>query len=136
MASAGPSNGVTLATGPLDGRYRPLSISLAREIEKELGVKVDLLDPTKGSLHNLSLLAEGKADFTLYQPRTLEALKHAQSMEPMFKMFDSSTLEQNHDQDPETCGWIRARLPTIYQNPKEYGVPCQKTQRTPKFSRK
>ncbi len=77
---------ITIATGPEDGLYRPLIESLADEIWVKLKVKVRLVD-TEGSLENLELLQEGappgkldregksfegKVDFALYQPGTLE----------------------------------------------------------------
>ena len=43
-------------------------------------------------------------------------------MDPMLKMFDSMTLEREQDNEPEICGWICARFPTIYQN--QVGIWC------------
>ncbi|NQU20421.1 MAG: TAXI family TRAP transporter solute-binding subunit [Candidatus Nealsonbacteria bacterium] len=63
---------ITIATGPQRGLYCPLCDDLAAELRKSLpGVKVYLVE-TNGSLENLRQLEEGKADFALYQPGTLE----------------------------------------------------------------
>jgi len=58
---------VTLATGPIDGRYRELMERFASRLEKKLGLKVELRH-TAGSVENLSLLKKGDVDFCLYQP--------------------------------------------------------------------
>ncbi len=62
---------ITIATGPPAGRYHPLGQRLAKEIERRLDVKVNLLE-TDGSLENLSLLEAGQVDFGLYQTWTVE----------------------------------------------------------------
>ncbi len=66
---------ITIATGPPGGVYLPLSENLAEEIEEKLKVKVHTL-PTNGSLENFLLLQRGKVDLALYQPNTVDVLKH------------------------------------------------------------
>ena len=65
---------ITITTGSEGGLYRGLSESLADEIERRLGVRVNRL-PTTGSLENLFFLEAGGASFGLYQPGTLEVLR-------------------------------------------------------------
>lgn len=60
---------ITIATGPEHGRYRLVTASLGREIEQRLGVDVRFVH-TSGSLENLRLIQEGRADFALFQPGT------------------------------------------------------------------
>lgn len=64
---------LTLATGPMSGRYNQLTRRLAAKIESRFPTTVKLV-PSGGSLENLKLLAEGKVDFALYQPGTVDAL--------------------------------------------------------------
>ena len=65
---------IVIATGRAEGRYQAISEALAERIETELGISVGLL-PTNGSLDNLRHLQNAAADFALYQPGTLEALR-------------------------------------------------------------
>ena len=64
---------VTLATGASGGRYSQLAERLAARIESRLPTTVNRVS-SQGSLQNLKLLAEGKVDFALYQPGTVEVL--------------------------------------------------------------
>ena len=64
---------VTLATGPSRGRYSQLIERLAAKIESRFPMSVDRVH-SQGSLQNLKLLAEGRVDFALYQPGTVDAL--------------------------------------------------------------
>lgn len=64
---------VRIATGPDGGRYRALAENLAAELRSRLSITVETVS-TNGSLENLQLLLENKADFALYQPQTLELL--------------------------------------------------------------
>ena len=74
---------ITVATGPLGGRYKGLGESLAKEIEQRLNVKVNTVS-TDGSLENLLLLQAGKAEFGFYQNWTLEVMCefHPDSLSP------------------------------------------------------
>lgn len=65
---------VRIATGPEGGMYHRLSRALAKRIERDLGVHVRRIQ-TRGSLENLLLLQEGRVDFALYQPGTLEIFR-------------------------------------------------------------
>jgi uncharacterized protein len=65
---------VTLASGPSRGRYSQLIERLAAKIESRFPTTVNRV-PSQGSLQNLKLLAEGKVDFALYQPGTVDVLE-------------------------------------------------------------
>lgn len=74
---------IVLAGGTEGGLYLKFMKSLKKEMEDNLGVidgilgvKVHVLE-TSGSLENLVMISQGKADFCLYQPRTREALVNA-----------------------------------------------------------
>jgi len=64
---------ISIATGPHDGLYQPLTENLAKQISDQLRVKVDP-HKTSGSLENLRKLSDGEVEFALYQPDTLEIL--------------------------------------------------------------
>ncbi len=65
-----------IGSGAAGGEYRHLSESLREAIESELGIKVELVE-TAGSLENLDLLAAGRIDMAMYQPRTLEVIRES-----------------------------------------------------------
>lgn len=67
---------VRIGSGAVGGEYRHLSESLSEAIEDELGIRVELVE-TAGSLENLDLLAAGRIDIALYQPRTLEVIRES-----------------------------------------------------------
>ena len=68
---------VTFATGPADGRYSQIIKAVSDELQKQHpGIEITLI-PTNGSLENLELLHDGKADLALYQPGTESILKGA-----------------------------------------------------------
>lgn len=64
---------IRIATGPDGGLYHPLSLDLAETIENDEWLKLEVVcEKTAGSLENVKRLQEGRADFALYQPGTLE----------------------------------------------------------------
>ena len=65
---------IVIASGRVEGRYWAISEAVAERIETKLGVSVRLL-ATNGSLQNLHYLQNAAADFALYQPGTLDALR-------------------------------------------------------------
>ena len=65
---------VTLATGPKSGRYSQLIERLAAKFQNRFSTSVNQV-PSQGSLQNLKLLTEGKVDFALYQPGTVDVLE-------------------------------------------------------------
>lgn len=69
---------VRIAGGPENGRYAQIADGLARELERRLGIRVDVLR-TSGSLENLRLLESGKADLALYQSGSQLVLEGAES---------------------------------------------------------
>lgn len=64
---------ITIATGDAEGRYYGMAVQLKTMLEQQLPIEVEILE-TRGSLDNLKLLREGKADFGFYQPGTENAL--------------------------------------------------------------
>ncbi len=65
---------ITITGGQRGARFSELANRLAEEIHKKLGVKVRII-PTAGSLENLVLLRDEKADFGLYQSGTLQIME-------------------------------------------------------------
>ncbi len=61
---------IRLASGPEGGRYRVLALRLKEAVEAELGVGVEVLT-TEGSLENVGLLRDGRADLAFYQRSAL-----------------------------------------------------------------
>ena len=63
-----------IAAGAKSGLYLPLAQELAKEIERECKIDVEVLE-TSGSLENIQLLNERKVDFAFYQSGTASRLK-------------------------------------------------------------
>ena len=61
---------VVIAGGPEKGLYHPIALSLSNVVMR-LGRRATVLT-TAGSLENLKLVAEGKADLALFQPGSRE----------------------------------------------------------------
>lgn len=57
---------IVIAAGPADGRYLVVAHSLARALEQQYGIEVEVLE-TSGSLQNRQLIESGDADLALYQ---------------------------------------------------------------------
>lgn len=75
---------VTIAAGHPEGRYYGMAVQLKTMLEQRLPIEVQVLE-TKGSLENLELLRNGKADLGFYQPGTefaLAELKPVQAGQP------------------------------------------------------
>ncbi len=70
---AGMNRTIIIAGGPEQGLYRPLALSL-QNVMTRIGRKSEVRT-TEGTLENLKLVAEGKADFALFQPGAYEGLK-------------------------------------------------------------
>lgn len=64
---------ISIAGGPVDGRYHEIADGLAEELRERLGIKVDVIS-TSGSLNNLQLLESGDAQIGLYQSETKDIL--------------------------------------------------------------
>ncbi|QDV15830.1 ABC transporter, phosphonate, periplasmic substrate-binding protein [Gimesia panareensis] len=60
---------ITIAAGHSEGRYYGMAEQLKSMLQEQLPIKVEILE-TQGSLENLKLLREGKADLGFYQPGT------------------------------------------------------------------
>jgi hypothetical protein len=78
---------ITIATGTASGLYRQVSADLADQIQRRFPKLNVVTVKTRGSLDNLRLLREGKADFAMYQPGTLELLSgidHAEAAKVAF----------------------------------------------------
>jgi len=63
-----------IAAGGKNGLYLPLAQQLAKEIERECKIKVEVLE-TNGSLKNMQLLSERKVHFAFYQSGAASRLK-------------------------------------------------------------
>ncbi|MEZ6052123.1 MAG: TAXI family TRAP transporter solute-binding subunit [Planctomycetaceae bacterium] len=57
---------LTIAGGPVGGRYERLAAELAEQIQSRLDIEVQVL-ATDGSYENMALLNDGQADLILYQ---------------------------------------------------------------------
>ena len=91
---AGMNRTIVIAGGPEKGLYRPIALSL-QDVLTRLGRKSKVLT-TEGTLENLKLVAEGNADFALFQPGAYEGLRN---FEPELlaedtKKIDATALEQ------------------------------------------
>jgi TRAP transporter TAXI family solute receptor len=75
--------GFTIATGPSDGTYIQVAQDIKNLVAKD-GIELEVM-PTKGSLENLQLLANGKVDLALVQ---LDALR-----------LVSDVMKQSKDKD-------------------------------------
>ncbi len=99
---------ITIATGPEGGRYEDLMKALADEVRSQLHIEVRMVD-TSGSLDNLYGLeegaadgtldsqgnrVEGKIDFALYQPGTLEASTRTPRLKPEDVRFVANLYSQ------------------------------------------
>ncbi len=88
-ALAGMNHTIVIAGGPEKGLYHPIALSLSNVVTR-LG-RSATVQTTAGSLENLKLVAEGKADLALFQPGSRENLmefapallkKEAQRIDP------------------------------------------------------
>ncbi|MED6327380.1 MAG: hypothetical protein VYE14_08440, partial [Verrucomicrobiota bacterium] len=73
IGMVGMNRTIIIAGGPEQGLYRPLALSLQKALTR-LGRKSEVRT-TEGTLENLKLVAEGKADFALFQPGAYGGLK-------------------------------------------------------------
>lgn len=64
---------IAIATGMKQGVYHSIGLSLKESIETDNKFKVDVIE-TSGSLENINLLRDGRVDFALYQPGTIQSL--------------------------------------------------------------
>ena len=64
---------IVISSGPENGRYHDIALSLKEEIEDRFGIEVDVL-PSRGSVQNMQMLRDHKADFVLYQPDTVRLM--------------------------------------------------------------
>ena len=88
IGMAGMNRTIVIAGGPEQGLYRPLALSLQNVLTR-LGRKSEVRT-TEGTLENLKLVAEQKADFALFQPGAYEGLKR---YEPELLQDDSRKIE-------------------------------------------
>ncbi len=58
---------ITIAAGHAEGRYYGMAQQLKAMLQEQLPIEVEILQ-TQGSLENLKLLRQGKADLGFYQP--------------------------------------------------------------------
>ncbi|MBT6660287.1 MAG: TAXI family TRAP transporter solute-binding subunit [Verrucomicrobia bacterium] len=72
-ALVGLNRTIVIAGGPEKGLYHPIALSLSN-IVTQLNWPVEVVT-TKGTLENLKLVAEGKADLALFQPGARKNLK-------------------------------------------------------------
>jgi TRAP transporter TAXI family solute receptor len=66
---------VRIATGSEGGRYRQVAEALGNALRDRLGLRAEIVEST-GSVSNLKLLGERKADFALVQPEAVAAVDH------------------------------------------------------------
>ena len=93
-ALVGLNRTIVIAGGPEKGLYHPIALNLSNMVVR-LGRRATVLQ-TKGSLHNLKLLAEGGADLALFQPgsrKNLEELAPA-LLELEEQKIDPAQLER------------------------------------------
>ena len=76
IGMAGMNRTIIIAGGPEQGLYRPLALSLQNALT-QIGRKSEVRT-TEGTLENLKLVAEGKADFALFQPGAYEGLNRCE----------------------------------------------------------
>jgi len=72
-ALVGLNRTIVIAGGPEKGLYHPIALSLSNVVT-QLNWPVEVVT-TKGTLENLKLVAEGKADLALFQPGARKNLK-------------------------------------------------------------
>ena len=94
VGMAGMNRTIIIAGGPEQGLYRPLALSLQNVLTR-LGRKSEVR-PTEGTLENLKLVAEGKADFALFQPGAYGGLKRFEPglLQDETRKIDAAGLEQ------------------------------------------
>jgi len=93
-ALVGLNRTIVIAGGPEKGLYHPIALNLSNMVVR-LGRRATVLQ-TKGSLHNLKLVAEGGADLALFQPgsrKNLEELAPA-LLELEEQKIDPAQLER------------------------------------------
>jgi TRAP transporter TAXI family solute receptor len=101
---------IVIAGGPEKGLYHPIALSLSNVLTR-LGRTVKVRT-TDGSLENLKLVAEGKVDFTLFQPGSRENLKE----------FAPALLKQNAQKiDPAKLEQV-AFVANLYSQPLHIAV--------------
>ncbi len=85
---------IVIAGGPEKGLYHPIALSLSNMVVR-LGRRATVL-PTSGSLHNLKLVAEGRADLALFQPGSRKNLEEFAPalLEQEEQKIDPAELEQ------------------------------------------
>ena len=66
---------ITIAGGPLEGRYAQLALGLATELDHRFDINV-IVTETHGSMENFESVQSGQAMFGLYQAETRAALEH------------------------------------------------------------
>ena len=94
IGMVGMNRTIIIAGGPEQGLYRPLALSLQKSLTR-LGRKSEVRT-TEGTLENLKLVAEGKADFALFQPGAYEGLKRFEPelLQGESRRIDTTGLEQ------------------------------------------
>jgi TRAP transporter TAXI family solute receptor len=94
IGMVGMNRTIIIAGGPEHGLYRPLALSLQKALTR-LGRKSEVRT-TEGTLENLKLVAEGKADFALFQPGAYEGLKRFEPelLQGESRRIDATGLEQ------------------------------------------
>ena len=94
IGMVGMNRTIIIAGGPEQGLYRPLALSLQKALTR-LGRKSEVRT-TEGTLENLKLVAEGKADFALFQPGAYEGLKRFEPelLQGESRRIDATGLEQ------------------------------------------
>ena len=65
---------VTIATGKTGGRYRQIIEAVGSTLQERTGVDVEFVE-SPGSSDNFRKIANGEADFALFQPNVLESLR-------------------------------------------------------------
>ena len=94
IGMAGMNRTIIIAGGPEQGLYRPLALSLQNALT-QIGRKSEVRT-TEGTLENLKLVAEGKADFALFQPGAYEGLNRFEPelLQGESRRIDKAGLEQ------------------------------------------
>ena len=96
---------IVIAGGPEKGLYHPIALSLSNMVVR-LGRRATVL-PTSGSLHNLKLVAEGRAHLALFQPGSRKNLEE----------FAPALLEQEEQKiDPAELEKV-AFVANLYSQP-------------------
>lgn len=115
---------ITVATGPVNGQWRTISLRLAKAIESRCGVDVQTSDPTEGSLQHLRLLRDKEVDFALYMrgSRRMGFPEYDLETRPMFvaNLYPDVTLFLVR-RDLYESG--RLRSPSDLREGRESGAP-------------